>query len=594
VTRTILKTLVLALLPALGAAQPLEPEETRALVLDRKGQALVAVDLRAGAVTRRSALSGDASFVLRAGTDGRVAVIDGGPQKYTFCCGLQPKGPITATLLDARTLEPVAQQRVGWGIAEFGAVGLRMSALQAATLPSPDGRRLALLCAGYHSKNPAEELPRELVTLDVEAGRIDGRVAIDRPVDSIWGTPDGQTAVIFASREEDRDWPRPAELLFVDRAAHALAARVTLTGAPSQTLMAPGGRWLYLLDVGKPSNKPEKNVNGRLAIVSVQDRRVATVVEVGSAPRALIWDDIHQTVVVPSDGPLVGKGNKRGGTLRVFSGSDLVGTVALADEPHLVRLRGARAYVAGKGVLSLIDLDAMRRLTDIPLDDAEDLSELVFSSDSERAFALFGGSSRLSVLDIRTPRLVGSLTTGRGGVKFAKALGAVALSVAASTASYYQGQSVARTQGRNWFTYNIYNFGVAAAEASVVVRPDGRFAYALNTQSNDVTVVDTATASVVSKEAVKGRALAALPGGTRFAVLGKDELWLFDMHTQRPGEPLRFEDADGVALLLTRDGQTALAYGGRTLYVLDGRTGAVRRQVPGLLSIGMLMFDAQP
>jgi hypothetical protein len=587
-----LTTLAFLALPALGVAQTADPEETRALVLDRKGQALVAVDLRTGTVTRRRALSGEASLVLRAGGGGRVAVIDGGPQKTTFCCGLQPKGPITATLLDARTLEPLAEQRVGWGILAAAVAGFHVPALQASLMPSPDGRRLAVMCAGYHSKNPAEELPRELVTLDVDAGRIEGRVAIDRPVSGVWGTPDGQTAVMLAPREEG-DWPRPPELLFVDRAAHAVAGRVALTGVPLQTLMDPDGRWLYLLDVGKPSNKPEKNINGRLTIVSVPERRVAAVADVGSAPRALIWDETHRTVVVPSDGPPAAK-SRRAGNLRVFSGSDVIGTVLLAEEPRLVRLRGSRAYVAGRDTLSVVDLDRPRLLTGIPLGDADELSELVFSNDETRAFALYEGSSRLSVLDIQNPRFVASLTTGRGKVKLMKALGAAALSVAATTASYYSGQNVARTQGRSWFTYNIYNFGVGAPEASVAVRSDGRFAYALNTQTNDVTIVDVGTASVVSKEAVKGRSLAVLPGGVRFAILGKDELRIFDMRTQRMTEPLQFEDSDGVALLLTHDGSAALAYGGKTLYVLDGLSGAVRAQVPGLLSVAMVMFDAQP
>jgi len=89
--------------------------------------------------------------------------------------------------------------------------------------------------------------------------------------------------------------------------------------------------------------------------------------------------------------------------------------------------------------------------------------------------------------------------------------------------------------------------------------PTASFAYALNTQTNDVTVVDVPTASVVSKEAAKGQSLALLPGGTKIAVLGEHEMRLFDTQTQLPGEPLHFEGAMRVSLVFTKDGQTAVA-----------------------------------
>jgi hypothetical protein len=194
------------------------------------------------------------------------------------------------------------------------------------------------------------------------------------------------------------------------------------------------------------------------------------------------------------------------------------------------------------------------------------------------------------VIDLETPRLVGSVSTGRGGIKFAKALGAIALSAAATASSYYQGQTVARTQGHNSFMYNVYSFGVAAPESDLVVGPDGRFVYALNTQTNDVTIVDSASAGIVSKESAKGRSLASLADGRRFAVLGKDELRVFDMETQRAGEPLRFDGSDEVRLVFSKDRTTALAWGGKTLHLLEA-SGSSRATVPGLESVGPVMFD---
>jgi DNA-binding beta-propeller fold protein YncE len=351
---------------------------------------------------------------------------------------------------------------------------------------------------------------------------------------------------------------------------------------------------LYLVDPGKPSNKKEKNVDGTLVVVALADRKLVASVPAGSGPRAIVWDAPREQALLTSDGPPVEKGLPRPGVLRLLKAGEVVATLEVAEAPHLVRISGSQAYVTGRQAISVVDLEARRVAGQIAVEHAGGIDELVFSPDAKRAFALYDGSSRLSVLDLEKAQLVGSVTTGRGGIKFAKALGSVALSVAATTASYYSGMAGAQARGGGYYTYNVYSFGVAAAETSVAVRPDGRFAYALNTQTNDVTVVDTTTATVLSKEAARGRSLAPLTGGTRFAVLGKDELRIFDTETQKPGEPLAFEDADAVRLRFSDDGATAIAYGGSGCYVLDGRTGAVRSRVDGLLGVSDVLFAGAP
>ena len=63
------------------------------------------------------------------------------------------------------------------------------------------------------------------------------------------------------------------------------------------------------------------------------------------------------------------------------------------------------------------------------------VDELAVSDDGRRGFALYQGSSKLSVLDLETQKLIDEVTTGRGGKKFAKFMGAFALSVAVTAAS---------------------------------------------------------------------------------------------------------------------------------------------------------------
>ena len=288
----------------LGACLTLTPctasAEDRALVLDGKGQALLAVDLRTGAVTQRVSIVGEPSLVLRSGDGARLAVLDHGPYKQTVCCHLQPKGPMIATLLDGATLAQTANLELGWGTPSVEMAFFDRPALREFSIPSPDGRHVTVLCAGYHSKKPEETLPRELVTFDMVSGQIEGRIALDRAVNAMWGAADGKMAVLFAAAGKHKDEALPAEVLFVDLAQHTVTQRIQLEGAPSQPLMAPGSQWLYLLDPGNPSSKQEKNVNGEVTIVSVAERQVAAHLDAGSKPRALVWDEDRQSVSCPA------------------------------------------------------------------------------------------------------------------------------------------------------------------------------------------------------------------------------------------------------------------------------------------------------
>jgi DNA-binding beta-propeller fold protein YncE len=60
---------------------------------------------------------------------------------------------------------------------------------------------------------------------------------------------------------------------------------VVLEGNPGTPTLSPDGEYLYLLEQGKPDKKPEKNINGRLQVVSLETRAHETNLDVGSGPR---------------------------------------------------------------------------------------------------------------------------------------------------------------------------------------------------------------------------------------------------------------------------------------------------------------------
>ena len=189
--------------------------------------------------------------------------------------------------------------------------------------------------------------------------------------------------------------------------------------------------------------------------------------------------------------------------------------------------------------------------------------DMSISSDGKRGYVLFGGSSKVVVYDLLENEVLAELTTGRGGVKFAKFLGAAA----ATAASAYAGSSAASASGASYYTYNIY--GVHAASTTIVFGPEEKFVYVLNTNSNDVTIIDAATNEIVDKIGVGGdsRALIRLPGGLRMAVrTGKETLHLIDTATRKKLS----EQKRGGNFVISPDERHAVAVRDDSVLCMDG------------------------
>jgi hypothetical protein len=114
-------------------------------------------------------------------------------------------------------------------------------------------------------------------------------------------------------------------------------------------------------------------------------------------------------------------------------------------------------------------------------------------------------------------KAIGTTKTGRGAKKFLRGLGNVAVWSAA-----FNGGLVGRMLAAP------LRFSRGPASQGLVVRPDGRFAYALDVKTNDVTVVDANAAEAVEKIGGGGRELKLLTGGTAVAVVSGSEVALLD------------------------------------------------------------------
>ncbi len=101
--------------------------------------------------------------------------------------------------------------------------------------------------------------------------------------------------------------------------------------------------------------------------------------------------------------------------------------------------------------------------------------------------------------------------------------------------------------------------------------PEEKFVYVLNTHSNDVTIIDTATNEMVDKIGVGGdaRALIRLPGGEKMAVrTGNETLHLIDTATRTKVS----EHKRGGNFVLSLDARHAVAVRDDSVACMDAST----------------------
>ena len=552
------------------------PASSLAYVLDSAGHTLTAVDLVNGKTAGSVAVGGRESLAMsgRAGLDtillspdgSRLIRLDPGAQKFTLRFGLHPLEKSTLTVIDAKTMRVSTQVELGWGLSGYQL--------------SPDRKVMVAMCSGYTSQKPEETLPTELVTVNLADGKVLGRLALARQPLAYLLTKDGATAlVLYAQRMEKRVQTAPTELEFINVAQQSVAGKITLDGAPDLPVLAPTGDYLYLIERGQPSPKPDKNVAGRIHVISLKGMKEETILDAGTDPRGVLADEAAgQTLLLSSGAPIKGE-KKVDGELRVIRGAALAKVLKVGYAPEFIRLSPdrKRLYVICWSEFAAIDYQSLSETG--RLAHVGSISELAFAPDGKLGFALHPASSKLSIFDLGAMRPVADVTTGRAGIKFAKNLGAAALTAASVAGAYGQAYNMASTTGG--YGYGYYHvFTVAPANTQIAVKPDGAFVYVLNSQTNDVTVVNTATSTVVDKIAAGGRRLQLFTGAGVLGVVGRNSLHRVDTGTQKGLPEIPFEK-NLWDVRLAPDGKTALALVDGSVFLLNGATGEVRTRIEG-------------
>jgi DNA-binding beta-propeller fold protein YncE len=535
-------------------------QSAKAFILDSEAPAVTSVDLVTGKTIARLALSGRPARLLRTTDGSRLVVFDPGPGEDKKDRGYKATGKSVATIIDPATMSIVARVELGSGV-EAGHAYL-----------SPDSSRFTVLCPGYEAKNPAESQARELVAVDLATGREAGRLALEHGSIPIVRSKDGRTLPLIQGLPRDDKFPFPrSRLWIVDLAGPSVAARLDMG---TWVNLYTDGAHFYLLDPGKPDKSPQKNRNGTVQVASLEKRALAGTLDAGRGPRGLYQDEKGGQVFIPSDGPP----GAPEGQLRVVRGADLVATLNVATNPKLLQRAGEIVYVVGEKAVTLVDPAALQVTATIPLtkgadrlvDDDDLPTELAVSADGKRAFILYGLHNKVAVLDLEGKRAVGSTKTGRGGKKlFGNVMGGMF--------------------GMAGFLVAGYSPWSFAGPSMLALRPDGRFAYALNSQTKDVTVVDATTGESVAMIGGGGYALKVLAGGT-LAVVSGDKVQLIDTAANAKAEELELADLRGLAV--TPEGAHAVALAKRLVVCLDGVTGKVIGRLTDFVNATDIVFES--
>lgn len=527
---------------------------TVAYVLDAGAPALVAIDVASGKRTAGLPLTGAPSWLVRS-EDGRyVVVLDDGPGERKGQRGYKATGRSSATIADAASLSAVGRVELGFGLESV--------------LTGADGR-LTVVTAGYDAKDPRESLPRELVVVDLASARETGRLPLEAGTDLTWRSADGRTLALLQGQPRTAKYPFPqSKVTIVDVAGPTVTATLDAGG---WDIAERDADRLYLIRRGRPDKNPAKNQNGVVDVVSFAGRTVDRV-DIGRAPIGCLLAE-GGLMAVASEGAAGGPA----GELRVLREGKLVATLPVAARPAYAAFHAGSIYVVGAKAVTAVDPRGPEVTATIPLakgaeaivDDDDQPFELAVTSDSRRAFVHYPAQDKVAVLDLEQKQAIGSTKTGRGGKKFLNIMAA------------------GLTQGM----YGRIHFYNPGDPPQMLVRPDGRFAYALNLDTGDVTIVDAGTAAAVEKIGTGGgRALFRL-GESTLVVLGP-ELHVIDTSRNAKIDQLRLPGLRDFAL--APDGASAVALAERTVLILDGTTRGERARLTDLVKPTRVVFAPTP
>jgi DNA-binding beta-propeller fold protein YncE len=512
-------------------------DSKKALVLDADSKSVTVIDAASGSVGERVTLS-DTPLRMVLSPDGkRIAVLSRGEGTTSFWTShFNPTTKSSVTFIDGSAMKPIARVELGWDVGR-------------ATFSS-DGGTLTVLTPGVASNKPAEVRAAELIRVSAKSGEVLKRLALDRAAESFEVSSDGATGAVFFKAANQK----PAEVRLTDVSSLDTIATIPLSNSTEAPVALIRDR-LYLVD-GKDAK------SAKAYVVSLSDRRLEANLDVGDRPIVGAVDPERGNIYLLNFD----------GELRIVNGTSVSPPVAVGKHPEAIRFSDDKkiGYVVSNVYLTTVDLTKMTASQPIRIDNSA--SDFIASPDGRRGFVLHRSEQmccRATVVDLTNNTQMKSFMTGSKGKRIGQGLGAVALSLA----SFSSARSAAASRGGGTFYYSVYTPRIAkAARGPLAIRPDGKFAYYLDPQTSDVTVVDGESGERLKNIGIgKGaKELTALSNGKYVAAVSDESVTIVDtdMNDMKSEVTLSGDVADFV---VSSTGDYAAVIGKGKIAVIDAR-----------------------
>jgi len=471
---------------------------------------------------------------------------------------------------------------------------------------SGDGNYLLCFSPGRAAfkKNPREPAALTIVstqtnevTATLKPGRLGKEILTTQDVSRIFVLSRGE-----ALDKKTKTGPVKAALTTFDASAESPLNVVEFDYEPAQMMLSKDQKWLYLMDRGNLSSKPNKHKNGSVTVVEVATGKVSGAHDAGAQPQQMLLDEQSEEVAVLAQAAA----KDQTGKLMQIRGTEVTRRMDLGKTPLFLRKAGDRPgyYAFTNEELRFVPNQTSAEVASIPLNgkgvgaagpEAKSLGgmpgETLELPQHERMAVAVRWSSKVALVNLKTNRVDRTVTTGRGGVKFGQFMGAMALSVAASAASYYAGYAMAQSMGSPYFYYNVYVFNPPTPNLSLAASADGKHLYALNTQTNDVTIIDVADGKVMGHVAVGGgaRRIFSAPTGKLICAQANGQVTLIRTDTNERVTEFKPKKGKVHALQADASGEKILALTEDSLVVWDARTGEFLGETGGLPDPRMLI-----
>jgi YVTN family beta-propeller protein len=383
-------------------------------------------------------------------------------------------------------------------------------------------------------------------------------------------------------------------------------AVVDLEHWPREMVLSPDEKYLYALDPGVPTTKKSQYQDGSVQVVDVESGKSVRYFSLGITSITLEVSKATGEVLVPGLNSVREKKTRihrlrgaeplpaldtalelasLGERLDSLNGRFVVARDQMCFWPDAspaldkcVILNQPKRSEAGRASKELLP-----RESDLPAKDFNGLPRRFTYLPRIRKLEIADpGADRVGIVDTERHHLESVVTTGRGGVKFGKVFGAMVASAALGAAA----GAIANVASGGLYTPVYYPwigpglFLPAGFSYEMAIRSDDSKIYALNSFSDDVTIIEVSTGKVVDKIPVGGGAqgIGFTPGEKLLVAQASEQVTFIDAENNRTvlehkfvgqtaSQQTSFEHVNSLVMLRSQPRIVALA--SKSLVIFD-------------------------